>query len=64
MAPPDTLTSTAPQIQRLKVVYRRGSTGASAETRPSEESHRGGVVPADAKAMQMSLAGDRTNRLA
>jgi len=58
-APPDTLTNTPPQIQRLKVACRRGSTGASAETRPSAESNGGGVVLADAKAMHMSLAGDR-----
>src|SRR5271163_2143957 len=57
IAPPGTLTNTAPQIQRLKVAYRRGSTGASARARPSAESNRGGVVPADAKGMHLSLAG-------
>src|SRR5271166_1863132 len=59
IAPPGTLTNTAPQTQRLKVAYRRGSTGASAQARPSAESNRGGVVPADAKGMHLSLAGDR-----
>jgi hypothetical protein len=53
------LTNTAPQIQRLKVAYRRGSTGASAVTRPSAESNRGGVVPADARGMHLSLDSDR-----
>ena len=58
IAPPDTLTNTAPQIQRLKVAYRRGSTGASAETLLSAESNRGGVVLADAKGMDLRLAAD------
>ena len=58
IAPPDTLTNPAPQIQRLKVAYRRGSTGASAETLPSAESNRGGVVLADAKGMHLRLAAD------
>ena len=44
IAPPDTLTNTAPQIQRLKVACRRGSTGASAETLPSAESNRARAV--------------------
>ena len=58
-APPETLTNTAPQIQRLKVAYRRGSTGGSTETRLSAESNRGGVVPADANGMRLSLVGYR-----
>ncbi len=58
-APPETLTKTAPQIQRLKVTYRKGSTGGSAGTRLYAELIRGGVLPADAKDMPVSLAGGR-----
>jgi hypothetical protein len=50
IAPPETLTNTAPQTHRLNVAYRSGSVSASRQARPAEL-RRGGEVPVNANAM-------------